>query len=118
MRRSVVIVDDHEQFRRSARKLLVLEGFDVVGEASDGAGGVTVVERLRPDVVLLDVGLPDVSGFQLVRRLTATSTVVLVSSRDPAEWVARTKRAGARGFISKDRLSGAALTALLDGEPR
>lgn len=64
----VVIVDDHEVFRRTAKKLLELDGFDVVGEAADGASGVTLARALEPDVVLLDVGLPDSSGFEVARR--------------------------------------------------
>ena len=66
MPRTVVIVDDHARFRRSARKLLELEGFDVIGEAADGASALAEVERLRPDLVLLDVQLPDASGLDLV----------------------------------------------------
>lgn len=114
MRRTVVIVDDHEQFRRSARKLLELEGLDVIGEAADGEAALAVVERLRPDVVLLDVGLPDSSGFELAHRLTATSAVVLVSSRDPADCATRTRNSGAHGFIPKDQLSGETLAAVLE----
>jgi DNA-binding NarL/FixJ family response regulator len=113
MRRTVVIVDDHEQFRRSARKLLELEGFDVIGEAATGAHAVAIVETLRPDVVLVDVGLPDANGFDVASRLAATAGVVLVSSRDPADCEPRTRRAGALGFIAKDELTGDRLTALL-----
>ena len=64
---TVVIVDDHRAFRRSARRLLELGGFDVVGEAEDGASGASLVRKLEPDVVLLDVALPDVSGFEIGR---------------------------------------------------
>lgn len=117
MRRTVVIVDDHERFRRSARKLLELEGFDVVGEAEDGARGIATVERLRPDVVLLDIGLPDRSGFDLAAALSETSKVVLVSSRDPADATARTRASGALGFVPKDELSGERLARLLEARP-
>ena len=116
MRRTVVIVDDHEQFRRSARKLLELEEFDVIGEAATGAGALAIVRELRPDVVLLDVGLPDTSGFDVAAKLSETTRVVLVSSRDPADCAPRTRRSGAIGFIAKDELSGDRLRPLLGGE--
>jgi DNA-binding NarL/FixJ family response regulator len=114
MGRTVVIVDDHEQFRRSARKLLELEGFDVVGEADSGARGIEAVERHRPDVVLLDVGLPDTNGFDVARKLGAASCVVIVSSRDANAYATRARRSGAVGFVPKDELSGERLSALLE----
>jgi DNA-binding NarL/FixJ family response regulator len=109
---TVVIVDDHAHFRASARAMLELEGFDVVGEAADGASAVSLVEALAPELVLLDVSLPDASGFDLVRRLAADT--VLVSSRDGSDYGARARESGARGFIPKDRLSGPALARLLE----
>lgn len=69
MNETVVIVDDNHDFRSFARALLHREGFDVIGEAADGASGVGAVRRLRPDVVLLDVQLPDVDGFTVARSL-------------------------------------------------
>ena len=117
MRRTVVIVDDHARFRRSARKLLELEGFDVVGEAASGASGIAAVERLRPDVVLLDVALPDASGVDLVPVLSAISDVVLVSSRDPADLASRARRSGAAAFIAKDQLTGEAIRSALERGP-
>ncbi len=115
MRPTVVIVDDHAQFRRSARKLLQLEGFDVIGEAADGASGIAEVERLRPDLVLVDIALPDTSGFDLAPKLSALADVVLVSSRDPADSARRARRSGARGFVPKDELTGETLAAVLEG---
>ena len=114
MPRTVVIVDDHARFRRSARKLLELEGFAVIGEAGDGASGVQVVERLRPDVVLLDVALPDTSGLDLVQALSAISDVVLVSSRDPGDVAGPGRRSEALAFIPKDQLSGEAVATALE----
>ena len=78
----VLIVDDHPSFRASARVLLEAEGFDVVGEAADGAQAITEAGRLRPEVVLLDVQLPDIDGFDVAARLTGADdapTVILVS---------------------------------------
>ena len=113
MPRTVVIVDDHEQFRRAARVLLELEGFDVIGDAATGADAVFAAERLRPDVLLVDVGLPDTSGFEIASALASSVYVVLVSSRDPTDCAARAHRSGALGFIAKDELSGERLSALL-----
>lgn len=110
-----MIVDDHGRFRRSARKLLELEGFDVVGEAADGASARAVVDDLRPDLVLVDIGLPDTSGFDLARSLSTTSRVVLVSSRDPLDVAGRVERCGAVAFIGKDALTGEAIAAALGG---
>ncbi len=114
--RTVLIVDDHPSFRTSARLLLEHEGFEVVGEAADGAGGLAATSRLNPDVVLLDVGLPDGDGLDLAARLRTVDhrpTIVLTSSREAHDFGPEVDRSGAAGFIPKDRLSGAALAALI-----
>ena len=98
----VLIVDDHPSFRASARVLLEAEGFDVVGEAADGAQAITEAGRLRPEVVLLDVQLPDIDGFDVAARLTGgddAPTVILVSSRDGSDFGPLVTRSGARGFV-------------------
>jgi DNA-binding NarL/FixJ family response regulator len=113
---SVLIVDDHPSFRANARALLEAEGFDVVGEAEDGGSALSEAARLRPELVLLDVQLPDLDGFEVAARLTnggGGPAVVLVSSRDGSDFGPLVARSGARGFIPKAELSGAALTALL-----
>lgn len=113
---SVLIVDDHEGFRASARTLLELDGFDVVGEAADGDSALKLARKLEPELVLLDVALPDMSGFEVAERLAgAASKVILISSRERRDFGERVRRSGVLGFVSKDRLSGAALHALLDG---
>ncbi len=107
---SVLIVDDHPSFRASARALLEAEGFDVVGEAHDGEGAIDAVDELHPDVVLLDVQLPDQSGFQVASQLTTNGSpvsVVLVSSRDGCDYGSLVEESGARGFVPKAELSGA-----------
>jgi len=112
----VLIVDDHEAFRVAARSLLESEGFVIVGEAADGQDALSEAERLRPDVVLLDIQLPDVDGFTVANRLAATSAapeVVLISSRDAITFGARLAKTPARGFLAKRELSGAALARLL-----
>jgi two-component system response regulator EvgA len=110
----VLIVDDHARFRTSARRLLELEGYEVVGEAGDGASALTAASDLRPDVVLLDVNLPDTTGFEVADRLRGSGArVVLTSDRDPSEVAPFARDAGACGFVPKGALSGPSLARLL-----
>jgi DNA-binding NarL/FixJ family response regulator len=116
MTRTVLIVDDHPSFRASARMLLEAEGYSVIGEAEDGISALRAVEELNPDVVLLDVQLPDIDGIEVATRLTANGSapaIVLTSSRDLADLGPVRDRVDVRGFIPKAELSGAALEALL-----
>jgi DNA-binding NarL/FixJ family response regulator len=118
MTRTLLIVDDHESFRSFARMLLSAEGFDVAGEAADGEAAVAEVERLHPDVVLLDIGLPRIDGFEVARRLAASADaprVVLTSSREASDYGSQLANAPATGFIPKRELSGDALASLVDG---
>lgn len=117
MRGTVVIVDDHARFRRSARALLELEGFDVVGEAASGEAAVAAVDRLRPDVALVDVGLPDMTGFDVSERIAGETRVILVSSRHRADIGGRARNCGAIAFLTKDELSGDALARALERRP-
>jgi DNA-binding NarL/FixJ family response regulator len=112
----VLIVDDHPSFRATARVLLEAEGFDVVGEAADGASALTEAGRLQPELVLLDVQLPDIDGFDVAARLTGrddSPAVILVSSRDSSDFGPLVSRSGARGFVPKAELSGDRLQELL-----
>ena len=114
--RRVLVVDDHASFRRCARSLLTAEGFEVVGEAEDGASAVAAAAELEPELVLLDVQLPDTDGFEVTARLLARDphvAVVLVSARDRSEYGSLVDESGARGFIGKGDLSGDALERLL-----
>jgi DNA-binding NarL/FixJ family response regulator len=109
-----IVVDDHAAFRASARRLLELTGYDVVAEAGNGAAGLALVRELEPELVLLDVALPDMSGFDVADALVGSpSAVVLVSSRDPADLGRRARQSGAIGFIPKDRLSEETIRELL-----
>ena len=114
--KTVVIADDHPSFRASARATLEAEGFEVIGEAEDGAGALAAVRELSPDVVLLDVQLPDLDGFAVCRELCLNGgppAVVLVSSRDRCDYGGLIEQSGAHGFIAKAELSGDALADLL-----
>jgi DNA-binding NarL/FixJ family response regulator len=113
---SVLIVDDHPSFRASARRLLEAEGFDVIGEAGDGHAAIAAAQRLQPDLVLLDVQLPDLDGFEVAARLAALGlplAVILTSSRNSAEYGTLVTETPVRGFVPKAELSGAVLTGLL-----
>ena len=113
---TVLIVDDHPSFRASAKAILEADGFEVTGEAEDGESAIAAAGRLHPDIVLLDVQLPDLDGFEVTRRLMATNgetCVVLVSSRDGADFGPLVESSGACGFVPKSELSGEAVTALL-----
>jgi DNA-binding NarL/FixJ family response regulator len=112
----VVIVDDHESFRRLARRMLLDAGFSVVGEACDGASALRKVLSLRPDVVLLDIVLPDCSGLAVAEELVRADQpprVVLTSSRSWADFGGDFRWPVGCDFLPKHRLSGAALICLV-----
>jgi DNA-binding NarL/FixJ family response regulator len=115
---TILIVDDNAGFRIQARALLEADGFDVVGESEDGTSGLAAARTLRPDLVLLDIGLPDVEGFEVARALATDGPppfVVLTSSREASEYGPRLASSRVLGFIAKDELSGAAIRALAEG---
>jgi DNA-binding NarL/FixJ family response regulator len=116
MARTVLIVDDHAPFRAVARTLLQLESFEVMGEAADTLSALDAVGRLRPNVVVLDIQLPDLDGFEVARRLAQAEdppVIVLVSSRDSSAYRRRLADSPTRGLIPKSDLSGAAVAALV-----
>jgi DNA-binding NarL/FixJ family response regulator len=113
---TVLIVDDHPSFRASARTLLEAEGYRVVGEAENAAEAIRSARELKPDLVLLDVQLPDLDGFEVCQQLRVFDhppVVVLTSSRDGADYGRCIEGCGACGFVPKGDLSGAAIAALL-----
>jgi DNA-binding NarL/FixJ family response regulator len=113
---AVLIVDDNPRFRARARRRLEDDGWNVVAEAADGASALTTARRHQPDIVLLDIGLPDVSGLAVAEQLAREPdgpAVVLTSTHDAADFGERIAHCGARGFLPKTELSGAALAAIL-----
>jgi DNA-binding NarL/FixJ family response regulator len=117
---AVLIVDDNARFRMRARRRLEADGFTVVAEAADGASALDAARQHRPDVVLLDVGLPDMSGLSLAEQLTGEPdgpAVVLTSTHDAVDFGEGVETSGACGFVPKASLSGDAITALLPQTP-
>jgi len=114
--RRVLVVDDHAGFRRCATALLTAEGFEVVGEAENGTAALALADELEPELVLLDIQLPDIDGFEVAARLLAHDSelkIVLVSSRDRSAYGSAIETSGALGFIWKAELSGAAIEGFL-----
>ena len=113
---TILVIDDHVGFRATARRMLERDGWTVVGEAADGRSGLAAAAELAPDVVLLDIGLPDLDGFDVAERLAASgasTSIVLISSRDREAYGDRLRTEVVTGFIAKDRLDGAAIRALV-----
>jgi len=113
---TILIVDDHAAFRLEARQLLEAEGFDVIGEAVDGETALLLAQSQRPDILLLDIGLPDIDGFAVSDRLASIDPpirVVLTSSRDASIYGSRIRDAASLGFLRKDELSGDAIRDLM-----
>jgi CheY-like chemotaxis protein len=118
---TVVLVDDHAGFRQEARALLELDGLEVIGEAGDGADALDSVARLVPALVVLDVGLPDVSGLDLIapmRRLVPSLRIVLISGRPDTQYGGRIAEANADAYLEKGALAPGVFASLLDGMVR
>jgi two-component system response regulator EvgA len=114
--KTILIVDDHPSFLAAARQLLQTEGFDIVGVATDGESAVRETLRAAPEIVLLDVSLPDMDGFEVASRLRqagVSSTIVFTSSRDGSDFGSLIDDSGGAGFIAKAELTGDALRALV-----
>jgi len=117
---TVLIIDDHAAFRVGARALLAVDGYDVIGEAADGQSGLDAAAALQPEVVLLDVRLPDMDGFAVADALAARGSgaaIVITSSSDDPLYPERAIGSGARGFVAKHDVSGPTLDRLLAGPP-
>ncbi len=112
----VLLVDDHEAFRVNARRALEAAGYEVIGTAVDGASGLEAARELRPDLVLLDIGLPDISGLEVAQALHEEHPalpVVLISTHDAGDFAELARSHGARGFLAKEELSRDALSRVM-----
>jgi len=117
---ALLIVDDNARFRERARCTLEADGYTIVAEAEDGESALRAARHHRPDVVLVDVGLPDMSGLIVAERLTSQPdgpAVVLTSTHDASDFADGVTRSGALGFVPKSALSGQAITALMAKVP-
>jgi DNA-binding NarL/FixJ family response regulator len=113
---TVLVVDDDPVFRSLARRTLVGDGLVVVGEADSVAAAIAAAQSLRPDAVLIDVGLPDGDGVTLARELTALPwrpRIVLTSTDPDAATPEAVRSSGAIAFVPKDDLPTASLERLL-----
>jgi DNA-binding NarL/FixJ family response regulator len=112
----VMLVDDHASFRASARWVLETEGYEVVAEAASGESALDQLMAANPALVLLDVGLPGIDGFEVATAIRARlphARIVLTSSRDLCDLgLDRVHACGAVGFVHKAQLSRDALEAL------
>jgi DNA-binding NarL/FixJ family response regulator len=108
---TVLIVDDHDSFRRFAKRVLEAGGLTVIGEAADAKTAIRAAAELEPDVVLLDIKLPDGDGFTVAEQIAGA--VVLTSSHELDDLRTRLDRSRARGFVPKDDLTAEAVVALL-----
>lgn len=118
MLRSVLVVDDDAEFRDLATRILTSWGHAVIGEAGSVAEALAQAAKLRPDVVLVDIGLPDGDGFSLTKQLVAMPwavRVVLISSAADGTSAQAAQRAGADSFLPKDEMSSVALRQLIEG---
>lgn len=113
--RRVLVVDDHAGYRSALRRMLVADGFEVVGETSDGESALTAIAELQPDVVLLDVNLPGIDGFEVAARAAGVSrsAIVLISTRDAESYRDRLERSAVLAFVEKGELDGGRLRRLL-----
>lgn len=101
----VLLADDHRMLREGLRRSMVDEGFDVVGEADNGEEAVRLAAELRPDVILMDVSMPEMDGVEATRIIRATDTparVIMLTMHADAEVLAEALRAGASGYLVKD----------------
>lgn len=115
--RTILIVDDQASFRSLARSMLEADGYLVVGEAADGITAIARARNLKPDVILLDVQLPDLDGLAVCEQLAMDPEpppIVLTSTRPVSSYRHRLRTSSARGFIGKSELTRSPLAEFLD----
>jgi two-component system, NarL family, nitrate/nitrite response regulator NarL len=114
----VLIADDHGLFAEALEAILAVDGrVEVVGRASNGAKAVELAERFEPDVVLMDISMPVVDGFEATRRIrerVPEASVLILTGSNSRDDVDRSRQAGAAGYVTKDRIAGELVRAILD----
>jgi DNA-binding NarL/FixJ family response regulator len=114
----VLIADDHRLFAEALEAILAAESrLDVVGRAADGREAVELAERLRPDVVLLDISMPVMDGFEAAAAIAQHDeppAVLMLTGSNAAQDVDRARRAGASGYVTKDSIAASLVDAILE----
>ena len=112
----ILLADDHNVMRRGLRLLLENQrGFEVVGEASDGRQAAELAETLKPDVAVLDIAMPNLSGIEAAKRISAAlpnTSIVILSMHSDESYVLRALKAGAKGYLLKDSAEGDLIQAI------
>ena len=115
---SVVVVDDQAPFRLAARAVLRLtEGFELVGEAENGLEALTLVDTLKPDLVLMDINMPEMGGIEATRQIVAelpSTVVILCSTYGVNDLPPEAATSGARAYVHKEQLSAKTIKRLWD----
>jgi DNA-binding NarL/FixJ family response regulator len=118
----VVIADDHGLFAEALEAILTVDGrVLVVGRAVDGAKAVELAARLQPDVVLMDISMPVLDGFEATRRIRERvpgASVLILTGSNSSHDVDRSREAGAAGYVTKDRIAGELVEAIIDLGPK
>jgi len=112
----ILIADDHPTIRETVRAILNDQpGFEVVGEAQDGEQAVSLAESLKPDVIVINVTMPKMSGFEAARRIRAhfsDCAIVILSSNKDRQFIAEARKAGANGYVEKSNADGQLIQAI------
>ena len=111
----ILLVDDHVLVRQGLKSLLEREGFLVVGEASDGQGGLRLAESARPDIVVMDISMPTINGLSAAREIQQKfpkTKTILLTQHDEKQYVTEAMEAGVKGYVLKNQAGSDLLQAL------
>jgi len=115
-KKSILIIDDHPLFREGLKSIISRnDRFEVIGEAGNGREGLKMAKKLKPDIVVVDISLPDTSGIQLtrdIRNLLSETRIIIVSMHSKIDYIAEAFQAGATGYVVKESASDRLLQGL------